>query len=42
MLVLHAGERTATPLGWSAMTEPTTDETSAQAAADAGDGTTRG
>ena len=35
MLVLHAGERTATPLGWSAMTEPTTDETSAQAAADA-------
>ena len=35
MLVLHAGERTATPLGWSAMTEPTTDETAAQAAADA-------
>lgn len=35
MLVLHAGERTATPLGWSAMTDPTTDEVDAQAAADA-------
>ncbi len=35
MLVLHAGERTATPLGWSAMTEPTTDELTAQADADA-------
>ena len=35
MLVLHAGERTAAPLGWSAMTEPTTDELTAQADADA-------
>ncbi len=35
MLVLHAGERTATPLGWSAMTDPTTDELEAQALADA-------
>ena len=36
MLVLHVGERTATPLGWSAMTDPTTDDLQAQAAADAG------
>ncbi len=35
MLVLHAGERTATPLGWSAMTDPTTDDLEAQAQADA-------
>lgn len=35
MLVLHAGERTATTLGWSAMTEPTTDDLAAQADADA-------
>lgn len=35
MLVLHADERAATPLGWSAMTDPTTEEHEAQAAADA-------
>ncbi len=35
MLVLHAGERHTTPLGWSAMTDPTTEDRDAQAEADA-------
>ncbi|GAB3112713.1 RNA polymerase sigma factor SigR [Janibacter alkaliphilus] len=35
MLVLHAGDRTTTPLGWSAMSDSTTDALEAQAAADA-------
>lgn len=38
MLVLHAGDRVSAPLGWSAMSDPTTDttdETALQAEADA-------